>query len=111
MTVATARVRSATRAMRLPSPSTSTVEELVSSAGATTAVRTANGLSTTGMARFYRIRTPERRTDAGLVATAILLSEGEKVLGAFDGFADPAEEELKVFAALDEVEFGGIDHE
>ena len=49
----------------------------------------------------------QRRADVGhlptLVAIGFLLAEGKEVLGAFDGFADAAEQELEVFAALDEV--------
>jgi len=45
-------------------------------------------------------------TKAGLlVGTA----EGEEVLGAFDGFLETLEEELEVFASLDEVDVGGVD--
>jgi len=38
-------------------------------------------------------------------------AEGEEVLGAFDGFLEAAEELLEVFAALDEVDVGGVDDE
>ncbi len=37
--------------------------------------------------------------------------EGEKVLGAFDGFLEALQEELEVFAALDEIYVGGVDDE
>jgi hypothetical protein len=40
-----------------------------------------------------------------------LLAEREEVLGAFDGLADAAEEDLEVFAVFDEVDVGGVDHE
>ena len=43
--------------------------------------------------------------------SGVLLAQGQEVLGAFDGFADPAEENLEVFAALDEIELGGVDDE
>src|ERR1700687_2080785 len=36
-------------------------------------------------------------------------AEGEEILGAFDGLLEAAEEELEVFAALDEVNVGGVD--
>jgi len=36
-------------------------------------------------------------------------AEGEEVLGAFDGFLEALEEELEVFAALDEIDVGGVD--
>src|SRR5260370_40967611 len=36
-------------------------------------------------------------------------TEGEEVLGAFDGFLEAAKEELEVVAALDEVDVGGVD--
>src|SRR5712692_6354793 len=36
-------------------------------------------------------------------------AEGEEVLGAFDGILEAAEELLEVFAALDEVDVGGVD--
>jgi len=35
----------------------------------------------------------------------------EEILGAFDGLLQAAEEELKVFAALDEVDVRGVDDE
>src|SRR5260370_161447 len=38
-------------------------------------------------------------------------AEGEEVLRAFDGFLEAAEEELEVFAALDEVDVRGVDDE
>ena len=38
-----------------------------------------------------------------------LAGRGQEVLRTLDGFADPAEQELEVFAALDEVELGGVD--
>src|SRR6202158_3555362 len=36
-------------------------------------------------------------------------AEGEEILGAFNGLLEAAEEELEVFAALDEVNVGGVD--
>jgi len=36
-------------------------------------------------------------------------AEGEKVLGAFDGVLEAAEELLEVFATLDEIDVGGVD--
>jgi hypothetical protein len=38
-------------------------------------------------------------------------AEGEEVLRAFDGFLEALEEELEIFAALDEVDVGGVDDE
>ena len=36
-------------------------------------------------------------------------AQGEEVLGAFDGILEAAEELLEVFAAIDEVDVGGVD--
>src|SRR6266849_3400996 len=36
-------------------------------------------------------------------------AEGEEVVGAFDGILEAAEELLEVFAALDEIDVGGVD--
>jgi len=41
----------------------------------------------------------------------LLGAEGEEILGAFYGFLEAAEELLEVVAALDEVDFGGVDDE
>src|SRR6266404_3878174 len=38
-------------------------------------------------------------------------AEGEEILGAFDGILEAAEELLEVFAALDEIDVGGVDDE
>jgi hypothetical protein len=46
-----------------------------------------------------------------LVAICVLLAQGEEVLGAFDGLADAAEEELEILAVLDEIDLGGVDDE
>src|SRR5882724_10744581 len=41
----------------------------------------------------------------------LLGAQGQEVLGAFDGFLQTAEELLEVVAALDEVDFGGVNDE
>ena len=39
------------------------------------------------------------------------LAEGQEILRAFDGLAEPAEEFLQILVALDEVDIGGVHHE
>ena len=39
----------------------------------------------------------------------VLLAERKEILRALDGLADPAQQDLEVFAALDEVDLGGVD--
>jgi len=43
-----------------------------------------------------------------LFASGVLLSERKEVLRSFDGFADPAEQDLEILAALHEVNLGGM---
>jgi hypothetical protein len=45
-----------------------------------------------------------------LVAVASLLAEWQEILGALDGLADTAKENLEIFTVLDKVDLSGVDH-